>query len=76
MFMPGTNTVAGVTVLNIEILTTPVLRLTAGDDIFTVTGIGTGMFNGRTYSGLTGVDGLGGNDTIVLTAGEMLPQAV
>ncbi len=68
VYAAATNTVAGITVANFVNVTTPALSLTAGPDDFTVTSASTSTFLGINYSGLKNIDGLGGTDTIRLTA--------
>ncbi|MDB6077181.1 MAG: filamentous hemagglutinin N-terminal protein, partial [Akkermansiaceae bacterium] len=68
-FDGATNTVAGVTESNFETVSTALLTLTGGNDLFTVTGSGTGVFGALNFTNLTQVDALGGSDTVVLTAG-------
>jgi hypothetical protein len=67
-FDAATFTVAGITIANFGIVSTPALILTSNDDSFMVTGSGSGTFSGVTYSGLATVDALSGTDAITLTS--------
>ncbi len=67
-FASVSHSVAGITVSSFETINTPGLLLTSGDDDFTVSAFGDATFGGQSYTGLTCVDALGGQDTIRATA--------
>ena len=67
-YSAATNSVAGITAVSFETVNTAALSLTINPDTFTVTGANAGTFTGVAYTGVTTVDALAGNDTIVLLA--------
>jgi filamentous hemagglutinin family protein len=62
--------VGGITDSNFETIDTAALELTGGDDTFTVSGSGAGSVGALGFTGLSTVDGLGGTDTVALTAAD------
>ncbi|MFO1448481.1 MAG: filamentous hemagglutinin N-terminal domain-containing protein [Opitutaceae bacterium] len=60
----------GLAFANFEKISTPALKLTAGDDVFVVNGNGAGSTGGIEYLGLSTVDAFDGADSVVLTGAD------
>ncbi len=68
-FSAGSGTVAGITVTGFETVNTAALFLTGSDDVFTITGAGTGSHaGGLSYTGLTSVDALGATADVLVNS--------
>ena len=71
-FLAETDSVAGITVSEFETINTSALSLTSAADTFEVTASGSGTFEGSSFTGLSTVDGLVGDDILISSEGVSL----